>query len=91
MTTIQKKIPIPTVRRGERKVWNMDKLKYPYHKLEVGDSFGISIKGLTKSQIYNVRGYIYSAKSNKFTKPLLKGKKFTARTINNEIRVWRIK
>lgn len=70
---IEKNIPMPNKRSA----------KYPWHDMEVGDSFLITDAGRTKA------GYFvnYSHWASKKNAP----KKFAQRTEGQALRVWRIK
>ena len=75
MIKIDKNIPIPS---------RMDKVKvYPFHQMEVGDSFAVSYAGKnSRSMQSNIGGLCCR----------FRPKKFTVRTMKNEkvIRIWRI-
>jgi hypothetical protein len=74
MIEIQVGVPIPT----ERKMPTMRVSKYPWHAMEIGDSFFVAnftTKGFA--------GTVYSAGKRS-------GKKFTVRAMDGGVRVWRI-
>ena len=67
--TIEKNVPIPIQKR---------RCKYPWHELEIGDSFFVSeIKVISISSSANSYG-------------TRTGKKFTIRSVDGGCRVWRI-
>jgi len=76
MTTIEKNIPIP--KRVRNRV-------YPFHLMEVGDSFFKEIE--SNKNIYAEKQKIYLAiwrNSQRNTE-----KKFTTASVENGIRIWR--
>lgn len=73
MINIEKGIPIPNT-KGR-------KSKYPFDKMEVGDSF--KLKDVPKNTVLNA--------ANSWAKRNKKKVKFTIRFIDNVTRIWRIK
>lgn len=53
---------------------------YPWEEMEVGDSFFIEYEGDKRRQYASIAGHA----SKRY------GKKFTARTFDNGVRIWRI-
>lgn len=74
MVEIEKGVPVPAVNR-------VAKIRYPYGEMEVNDSFLVENTG--KNRIVHV-----CAMNRKMSLKL--GKKFTARKMDDGIRVWRI-
>ena len=79
---IEKNIPIPEG-RGRGRV-----SKYPFTKMEVGDSFAIKAENPNATE--RLRQRLYSA----FRQFILRGELkwiFVTKILDNEVRVWRIK
>ena len=74
MTTIEKDIPVPARKRGRKP----GSRKYPFAEMALGDSFFVQAKKVMS---------VYSAvsRANKAYAP----KRFTARNIDNGVRIWR--
>jgi hypothetical protein len=74
---IQKNIPMESTRET--------KSKYPFHEMEVGDSFFIKCDAetLTSKRSTVLSSSVYYGKST--------GKKFKSRTYPEGFRIWRIK
>lgn len=70
--------PVPKSRQPKRRKNN----KYPFLKMEIGDSFHISARSKLEREL--ARSRICGAASN------VKGKKFSTRTFDDGIRVWRV-
>jgi len=75
MYEIDKNVPMPLIYRFEEE-------KYPFEKMEIGDSFFASFEGRDSRRLQQ---YI-SKKSKEFNL-----KKFVTRTCNGGIRCWRVK
>jgi hypothetical protein len=75
---IEKNVPY---RGSEPKIWTR---KYPFNELEVGDSFFVPAKDNTPAS----RHYVQSLICAYYKK--LRPKKFTARSVEGGIRVWRL-
>jgi len=74
MYTIESNIPIPTSQRGAKE-------KYPFSKLEVGQSFLVDEEGV---KLQNVRTACTYAQKR------MEGKKFICRAEDTGVRVWRV-
>lgn len=74
MTTIDKSIPFPEIKR-----WNAGELKYPWRELTVGDSFLVS-KEVKLSSMH--------AQCSRYGRQY--GRKFRARKTEEGVRVWRV-
>jgi len=85
----KKKKEIPLAGTGPRRFFP-EKLKYPFHLLDVGQSFTVALDGREGSYVSVL---VANAKKVKTMAPLIKGRKFTQRVIRDEhlVRVWRIK
>lgn len=70
---IEKNVPIPNT-KGR-------KLKYPFDKMKIGDSF--KLKNVPKNTILNAAKSWAKRQKNKY--------EFTIRYINGATRIWRIK
>ena len=71
MIEIEKNVPVPdAVRLKERR-------KYPWHEMEVGDSFYVP-----KRSINAISRAAYEASRN--------GRKFRCRSVDDGVRVWRL-
>lgn len=68
--------------------WKKRKVKYPFRDMEIDDSFFVPFKDIEskRAPIDVVAGAAYAwVKSNK------SDRKFSCRTVDNGVRVWRIK
>lgn len=68
--------------------WKKRKVKYPFRDMKVDDSFFVASKDIKSKRrpIDVVAGAVYAwVKSNK------SDRKFSCRTVDNGVRVWRIK
>jgi len=81
-TKIDKNIPIP---RSAREGYG---IKYPFAKMEIGDSFEHEAKN--RKEIINIRGRIFAAYSY-YNKTATKKIKITTRLKDNNVRCWRIR
>ena len=74
---IEKEIPIPPLRREDR--------KYPFADMDVGDSFFIRFSVEARKKNQSKIGAAIGGYSRRNS-----GKKFSARCVDGGIRVWRI-
>lgn len=81
------KMPIPPVHHEGREAGTT---KYPIAQLKIGESFGVKIK--SKEQAVALHGTLSSTLRNLKERNIV-GKRFkiTMRTLDNEVRLWRIK
>ncbi|WP_324069876.1 MAG: hypothetical protein RSE15_05045 [Flavobacterium sp.] len=79
MVQIEKNIPIPAPKKKE--------CKYPFHKMEVGDSFFYPLKDECSTALLQMKISNASCTYNRKDKT---GKKFKTTQLSNGVRVWRI-
>jgi len=77
MIAIDKEIPIPESRKSTGR-----KRMYPFHDLDVGDSFFVE----TNEPHHRVKSLLQSVRKSRFP-----DKKFTTRIVNGGVRCWRVK
>lgn len=81
MYPIRKNIPLPPRRTGRKRLFET---KYPFGKLEVGDSFVVkATASAIKKEMIRLRG-MASAAQKHF------GFKFALRPLENGVGVWRV-
>lgn len=78
MYPIEKNVAIPTIERPNRKT---GAYKYPFAKMEVGDSFFVPINREKEMKSVASSCSLYGKKFSR---------RFTARTVHGGVRVWRI-
>lgn len=78
MYSIEKNVAIPTIERPNRKT---GAYKYPFAKMEVGDSFFVPINREKELKSVASSSSLYGSKL---------GRKFTTRKVVGGVRVWRI-
>lgn len=74
MIAIEKNIPAPTSHPGRP-------AKYPWHDMEVGDSFFLPNAGRTEQQRLSTRATAFARR---------RGFKFATRRMDGGVRVWRL-
>lgn len=80
---IEQNVPLPVIPRGAP----VAPVKYPWHELNIGDSFFVPLVDKT---IMSIRGSI-NIDLKKFTNQSGSKIKITTRAIDNGVRVWRLK
>ena len=88
MYTVEKNIPMPTIIRN-----GVSEYKYPFFKMNVGDSFAVPVDPTTKLNYHAVCGRISVAIAAQHKRPANGEMRFAYRTDkeNKLIRVWRTK
>jgi len=79
---IEKNIPIPEKPLRKRRG------KYPFIKMEIGDSFAVKITNEWNGK--NIKNSLYSSYKN-FKRRFKMNWNFAIRILENEVRIWRIK
>lgn len=91
MYTVEKGYEVPgtiknLLKRQEQKgvaVTSRKNLSYPWHEMEVGDSFFVPAKDYPKSGVFSVRNAAVAAEARL-------GRIFTTHATSDGVRVWRI-
>lgn len=80
---VEKNIPLPPPRQPRKR----KEPRYPWHKMDVGDSFFIKAR---KNQVY-IKASSIMACAKGWADRNKNGMKFTSRIVDNGVRIFRIK